>query len=502
MSSAASEVGVVDESQSSIQTAMQRGSSDGESKELIHFAEGRSNRTIDSFLDDLPLTWHQWSIVLTLGIANSSDAVEIISMSYIIADDSFESMLPGDDSGREAQAGFLTAAVYFGMLVGGLLVGFSGDELGRKYTLLLCLACVTIAGVFSSFMPSIALLTLMRCLCGVGVGGTVPSIFTLGVELMPQKRRGYFITVIAFFWVVGALYSAVTAIVLFSYLRLSWRIYALVSAFPAAFGFFLVTLIPKSPRFLGMRNNYDEAARIVNRMARKTGYQGEPMEVAEIRGQFARDVARSGGSTFAVVRKAIGLLYSPNFYGTTVGLQLTWFGMSFGTYGLITWITTLFKEVGLHDPYLCALIFNASQIPGNLFATFMVDSLGRRSILTGGVLLSIASLGLFAFTLKGGSAAYVVTAASIFQACSTTSWAVLGCLSSEVYPTELRSTGTGLLAACGRVGAMVAQFVNSALLKSPVMLLLVTMSMLSFGLLGPYATGNRDFTNRPLGDRV
>lgn len=61
--------------------------------------------------------------MLSLGVANSSDASEILCLSYILSDVNFEaSILNGNDGGS------LAAAVFFGMLVGGLLVG----TMGRK----------------------------------------------------------------------------------------------------------------------------------------------------------------------------------------------------------------------------------------------------------------------------------------------------------------------------------------------------------------------------------
>jgi MFS family permease len=44
---------------------------------------------------------------------------------------------------------------------------------------------------------------LMKIAAGVGVGGSVPGVFTLVAEYMPRARRGFYISVVAWFWMVS-----------------------------------------------------------------------------------------------------------------------------------------------------------------------------------------------------------------------------------------------------------------------------------------------------------
>ena len=46
--------------------------------------------------------------------------------------------------------------------------------------------------------------------------------------------------------------------------------------------------------------------------------------------------------------------------------------------GLGAWITTLFTDVGLSDPFLCTLIYAAAAIPGNLVSLQLVSKLGSK----------------------------------------------------------------------------------------------------------------------------
>ena len=103
-------------------------------------------RSIDSFLDEASQAFshlnfysriyvqrHYWYIILSCGVCNSSDATEILALSYILGLDASKSdfvsvMLDGDLS---KNGGILASVIFIGMLIGGIFVGILGDSFGR-----------------------------------------------------------------------------------------------------------------------------------------------------------------------------------------------------------------------------------------------------------------------------------------------------------------------------------------------------------------------------------
>lgn len=310
-------------------------------------------RSIDAFLEqaysepDGGIPWAYWLTMFSLGIANSSDASEILCLSYILSDESFQNKILQDEPWR---ASVLAAAVFLGMLVGGLCIGTIGDWVGRRPTLMVGLLCNSVAGVLSAAAQNSVQLSILRCVAGVGIGATVPPLFTLVTELSPPTRRGFFVTFCASFWMVGSVFVAVAALALFQHFHASWRIFLIVCAFPSALGAVMVsTLVPESPRFLAMQGRQEEALVVANVLALELRFSGCPMSLTELlhfypRSNHAnqRPVQTSTGCTWfcSIIWMAMldflsstSKLYQPQLRPITWPLQTVWFSLSFGSYG-------------------------------------------------------------------------------------------------------------------------------------------------------------------------
>ncbi|KAI2492179.1 sugar transporter [Fragilaria crotonensis] len=206
-------------------------------------------------------------------------------------------------------------------------------------------------------------------------------------------------------------------------------------------------------------------------------------------------------------------LYNLSLLRTTLPLQTIWFSISFGSYGILTWINSLFVEVHLENPYTNALLFAISNLPGNLVAAFFMDYAGRTCMLVTASLSAATSLMAFAYfasqALKQTAADQdslitigIVISACSFQAFSIVAWNTIDCLTTERFPTSVRSTGMGVCTASGRIGAMLAQFVNGSLVNNPVRLLLVASTSLLISAMAPFLLPLGGHADRALDDNV
>ena len=142
--------------------------------------------------------------LLALCLANAAEAVEVLSASYLLP----------QVAATEAERTAFAAAVFVGMFFGGLVGGLA-DSLGRHATLRVALGVATLAMLASSLAPSLAILIACRVISGTGVGMSTPPLFSLAVELAPAGRRGQAVSVVASFWMVGAITVAGVAFAVF-----------------------------------------------------------------------------------------------------------------------------------------------------------------------------------------------------------------------------------------------------------------------------------------------
>lgn len=169
----------------------------------------------------------------------------------------------------------------------------------------------------------------------------------------------------------------------------SWRAFAAIVSLPAFVCWFLTyRYVPESAQYFTRRRLFTEAENVVNHI--RTTNQENTKWASETTGllaPFDSDVLSpyNAGVTLAIERdhplggsvdsvhgadkslpEAFRSLFDPILRVTTVSLLLSWFCLSFGSYGLATWITVLFKRIGLSDPFANAFIYAAANLPGNL----------------------------------------------------------------------------------------------------------------------------------------
>lgn len=509
----------------------------------LHLTKEHSHRSLDQFLEQAssleqgdfigtlsPLAWWRrvayqwryWMVFLSLGVANSSDAAEILCISYMLSDEYFEEQVLHRTAWKAA---LLAATVFAGMLLGGLLVGGGlSDVFGRRPVLLFGLALNSVAGLLSAMTWDVYSLSILRFVAGVGIGATIPPLFTLCSELAPPTHRGLCVTIAASFWMVGSIYVAIMAWSIFgrgSHGPSSWRVFAATCAVPSAAGWFFVwQSVPESPRFLLLHGRYEEAVMVVRDLTFRTQFRGPTWTLEEARAHRSHVVVRDSRSlTWRMLWSSLQnfwvgahQLYLPQIRQVTLALQMVWFSLSFGSYGLYTWINKLFFEVHLQNVYFNALLFAMSNLPGNVLSAFLMDRIGRAKMLVGSILGAVLSLLLFAYVVFRDESStvdlnpslpveWIVLASCAFQMCTIVSWNTIDVLTSELFPTSVRATGMGVCAASGRVAAMLAQFVNGALVARPVSLLLVAAFTLLLGAITPVLLP-ADKTGQPVSDTV
>ncbi|XP_076589114.1 synaptic vesicle glycoprotein 2B [Chaetodon auriga] len=465
-----------------------------------------------------------WLLLVVCGWANASDAVEILCVSFLLPTARCDLLLSSSDMG------LLTASIFLGMMVGGYMWGYMADQKGRRRVLVVSLTVNGVFGGLASVAPWFWLFLLLRFISGIGVGGSIPVIFSYFSEFMPRLRRGAMISALATFWMAGNILAAGLAWLViprtWAHFSLgwldfqSWRLFVVLCSVPSLTSALLFRLLmPESPKFL-MEAAREKEAIHVFRVMFELNTWGKGKDFPEIRlcvsSQKRNDVqeTRTRGSRrgrlVRILKKAVvpikqmfkGPLKSRSFI-----LLIIFYCISFGYYGLWMWFPELFERmeeggspcanVSLPSPlhnqscypvktavYMEGFIIAASNLPGNIFTILMMDSTGGKALLSFSLLVS--SLSIFLIYVVQTKVQSLILSC-VFSGVSVITWNALDVVGTELYPTQLRSSSLGFFTGVGRVAAIMANVVFGKLVDTncAVPVLLVSALLLTAGLVAP-----------------
>ena len=139
---------------------------DRDTKELIHDAVDVEEKGMfvdyEAVLRLIGFGLFHILLLHAIGVALSSDAVEILSISFVIPILKTELQLTG------LQDGFLSTSMFLGMFCGGYLWGAVADITGRRRALIMSLTLNGVFGFMSALSPNFYVLLLFRFISGIG----------------------------------------------------------------------------------------------------------------------------------------------------------------------------------------------------------------------------------------------------------------------------------------------------------------------------------------------
>lgn len=193
-------------------------------------------------------------VLFTAAAALLFDGVELglmpvasLSVSQSLLGDAFTPTLGGDWFAR------FTASLMFGAALGGIALGRLGDAFGRTRALGVSVLFYSVFAGLGAWVQSQEQMLVLRFLVGLGVGGVWPNAVALAAECWPDKSRPV---------IAGLMGAALNAgILLLSQIARtwhitpeSWRWIFHLAAAPAVLGLLALTVLPESPLWLARRN--------------------------------------------------------------------------------------------------------------------------------------------------------------------------------------------------------------------------------------------------------
>ena len=369
------------------------------------------------------LNSYHWYVLIIAALGWLFDTMD--QQLFVLARTPALKTLLGQDTPQEViteYGGYATSIFIIGWATGGLIFGMFGDRWGRARTMMLTILIYSIFTGLSALSQTWWDFAFYRFVTGMGVGGEFAAGVALVAEVMPSRARPYALGLLQALSAVGNMGAALISFVIPPQLEIQgfagWRWLFLIGILPAL----LVVVVRRS---LKEPESWVQAKAAIDR--------GEKTDEAH---KQLGDLKELFGDPRWRFHTIIGVMLS------TAGVMALW-GVGFWTPELIR--NNVLRELpaATQEWYvsMTLLIQNAAGFFGVYCFSIITGMLGRRLAF---FISFVATLGaivlVFGFMTEPWQIWWMIP---ILGFCTLMIFGGYAIYFPELYPTRLRSTGTG-----------------------------------------------------------
>ncbi|WP_297364810.1 MFS transporter [Acidiferrobacter sp.] len=404
----------------------------------------QDNRSILQALDEAPVSFFHMRAAVTAGMGFFTDAYDlfIIGMALVY--------LKPEWHLTTGQIGLLGSGSLLAAFLGALTLGRLADLIGRKTIYGLEAALMAIGALACAFAPDFTWLLVFRFILGFGIGGDYPMSAVLMAEYSNAKQRGSLVSLVFGMQGLGLVFGPVVALTLIAAglnHDIIWRIMLGLGAIPPLAVLYLRRTMPESPRYKALVRGQSEAA-------------------ARDMAAYSDGQIESTGSSLRPRKMTLrAFLGDRRNLLMILGTAGAWFLLDYAFYGNV--ISTP-QIIGLLAPHAspmkgaawALMIFAVAAAPGYLASILLMDRIGHRRLQMIGFAVMAVSFGLIA--LAPGMTHDVLPFLLLYGVSFFFTEFGPNCttfvIPAEVFPTSGRTTGHGIAAGVGKLGAFVGTF--------------------------------------------
>lgn len=334
--------------------------------------------------------------------------------------------------------GLAMSSALWGTVTGALLGGWPTERLGRRQTLIWIGVLYFVSAVWSGLATGNYTFMLARFIGGLGVGAaTVASPLYIS-EISPAGLRGRLAGMFQFNIVLGVLVAFVSNYLIGQYVNdeVGWRWMLGVEAFPAIAYTLLCFTLPESPRWLIVHGGRRKEGMEVFRKINPDFTEEQILRLTDSVEESAGD--RTVRAKFFTRRLRVPIM---------LAILIAFFNQLSGINAVLYFAPRIFEWTGLAKD--AALLQSVGIGVVNIFCTYLglylIDKLGRRTLLYIGSVGYILSLGICAWAFYAKS--YAIVPICIFAfigAHAIGQGAVIWVFISEIFPNRNRAAGQAL----------------------------------------------------------
>jgi len=388
-----------------------------------------------------------------------------------------------------------------GYVIGAVLITIYADLYGRKPALVISVLLLAGGSILTASAQDMTQMVIFRLITGIGIGSEIAIVTTYIGEISPKSKRGRYTSLIVFFGWTGIALSGPISFAIFqgeinSFVQIDgWRIILAIAVIPALFALILRMNMPESLRWLISKGKMEEANRLLIKLGldpiTRQGVVNHPeMEnatnkVSDVTKEFKQEDKKGLKSSSHGANKDLSILFRNIVTNRRIVfsrisiLSAIWSLALIPIYAsllLVVEYTNQGYEIG--ESISVNMIATSGFVAGGICSLIVADRIERKYQIA----LSCALMGM-AFILRGIFIQdYLGLVISSFMAFGANAWLISNLLTytAENFPTEIRSTCSGIVEGAGRLIATVGPFVFIMLVTFGFFNLMVGLAAFSF----------------------
>jgi AAHS family 4-hydroxybenzoate transporter-like MFS transporter len=406
---------------------------------------------IRQFIDDRPVSRYQMLVAVMCGLIVFVDGFDAQAMGFVA---------PALTAAMGISRGVLGSVIssgLVGMMIGALVSGPLADRIGRKPVLAASALVFGIGSLLTATAQSVESLMAWRVITGLGMGGAMPNAIALTSEYMPKRRRAGAVTMMICGFSLGAAVGGLVAASIIP--RFGWpSVFIVGGVIPIVIALASLALLPESIRFLLVRGRAEPRARAYLARIAPGEHLSGPLSPGQDEAPSTRLGADANGM-FIVAE----LLTNGRALVTTL-IWVIYFMNLLNLYFLNSWLPTIISDAGI--PVETAIRLTSLFQIGGIVGAVGLGRLLDRTFSFWILAACYAWAAMFVYAIGHSGASVALLAVTITCA----GVGIIGgqnashALSSEFYPTRMRSTGVGWALGIGRIGSIVGPVVGGWLL--------------------------------------
>ncbi len=352
----------------------------------------------------------------------------------------------------KVQTGNIFSMGLLGTLIGGFILGYAGDRIGRRPTVIFATAGFSVLTICFYLANSYWSLFALRLSNGIPLGGMLPLAWALNIEYAPKRYRATIVTVIMMGYSLGTALGGPVAIWLIP--RFGWRAVFIFGGIAAiASAAVLFAILPESIRFLASKGR-------------------QPERIAAIIRRIAPDRAVSPGADFIVGDEAgharnfkPSLLFLGELRWITPLIWVAYIFSSMAVFFIVNWTPLVFEALKFTrtEAAAAASMNSAMGAVGGLLLMRFTDKRGAIAITVMPVLTAILLL-LAGFASIGHEPFLVLSA--LIGGCLIGGHFGMHSICGIFYPSAYRGNGAGWATSVAKIGSVAGPILGGMILST------------------------------------